>query len=119
MALLHVRHPSRRSVTPPIATRVYQRHSPDGSRAVELRIYRPEPLEAPAGDHRGRVEIVGLPAPVDHFAYGGDALQALLLALTMASADVQYAELGAGEHLTWFGGRDLGIPFLLPDRPQA
>jgi hypothetical protein len=106
-------------VTAPIATRVYQLHTAGGASEVTLRIYRPEPLESPPGDHRCRVEILGLPARVDHYAYGGDALQALLLAVTMASADLRYAELGDGGYLTWFGGRDLGIPFLLPDRPPA
>ena len=49
-------------VTAPIATRLYQLHTADGTRDVELRLYRPEPLDAPAGDHRCRVEITGLPA---------------------------------------------------------
>ena len=46
-------------------------------------------------------------------------MQALLLAITMAAADVQHARLDAGERLTWLGGGDLGIPYLLPERGRA
>ena len=103
-------------VTSPIATRRHQLHTAHGTRDVELRIYRPEPLDAPVGDYRCRVEVTGLSARVDHYAYGGDAMQALLLAITMGATDVECAQLGEGERLTWLGGDDLGIPYLLPAR---
>lgn len=50
-------------MTSPIATRLYQLHTAGGTRDVELRIHRPEPLEAPAGDYRCRVEVIGLGIP--------------------------------------------------------
>lgn len=44
------------------------------------------------------------------YAFGVDSVQALLLAMQMARADLTNAEEVKGRRLTWLGQSDLGLP---------
>jgi hypothetical protein len=90
-----------------IAAREFE-HGDTGA-TVMLLVARPEPDTAFGGDWRCGHVIIGLGAPVDRYAYGVDALQALGLTLEMARVELEAA--GRGESpSTWLGSPDLGLP---------
>lgn len=92
-----------------VAERVYDGVQLDA--AVRLRICRPEPDPTPDGDWRCRLLIEGLERPVDRWAYGIDAVQALGLALEMARSHLQPSPERPAL-VTWLGQLDLGLPRL-------
>ncbi|MGG7568196.1 DUF6968 family protein [Rhodovulum sp. DZ06] len=90
---------------PFVARRYYLKDVPD---AVEVRVHRPEADDV---DYFCRVEIDGLASPVRKKAYGVDAMQALLLGLSMAKTCLTAScEFKRGE-IGWFepGDSDSGI----------
>ena len=92
------------------AEREFEYHDGEGAHPVLLRIGKPAPDPAPDGDWRCAVDFVGLPdGDGTFYAVGVDSLQALLLALSAATARLK-ALRARGSALTWEGQAALGIP---------
>lgn len=87
-----------------IAEREFEAQGRPGG--VTLRLGRPAP--DPQGDWSCPFQTVGLGRDGEvHTAYGVDAVQALVLALQMARAQLQSVQAEHG--LTWLDGSDLGL----------
>lgn len=103
-------------ITPPeagldaIATRVYERAGTQD--LVRLLIGRPEPDPLPGGDWRCRIVIEGLDKPIDRWAFGVDAIQALGLAFEIARIQLQ-PHPDRAPKVSWLDHADLALPRLL------
>lgn len=91
-----------------IADRTFELH-PDAGEVIEivLRVGSPRPAEV---DWVCPFEITGGDTRVAHAAWGVDAVQALLLALAMAAADLRSEARRVGARVQWLGRDELGLP---------
>jgi hypothetical protein len=81
----------------------------DPRRELTLTIGHPEPDPLPGGDWRCPFQIVGLdPAP--QYAHGVDSLQALCIAIDAMRSAVE----ASGLSVSWDGGQDTGIDYMVP-----
>ncbi len=91
-----------------VAERSFELVDQAGSRRpFLLRIGVPRPAEV---DWVCPFVIADGPTSIAHAAYGVDGVQALLLALTMAKADLRFHARTVGARLQWLGGDDPGLP---------
>jgi len=93
-----------------IAARVYQRVGAPSD--VRLCVGRPELDPVPGRDWRCRMVIDGLDQPIDRWAYGIDAVQALALAFELARIYLQ-PDPDRSASVTWLEQSDLGLPRVL------
>jgi len=77
-------------------------------RQVTCRFFQPEPKEEQ--DFQCRYEIGWTEGPRSRKAYGIDEVQALLLAMQMAHADLLSARENNGREVSWLDQRSLGLP---------
>lgn len=91
------------------------RHRVTGEvRRVIVRLGRPRIDERPGGDWACSIEFAGLGDDEIEEAYGVDGVQALRLAMQLAS--IRLASEAASFELTWLGEQDLGMgPIELPE----
>jgi hypothetical protein len=86
----------------------------DGS-AVIVRFFRPEPREV---DHCCDYQISWPDRERRFHIYGIDAVQALILAMQAAHADLLSSPEGKSGLLLWLGERDLGLPLPAALKPE-
>lgn len=98
-----MQHRARRTV---VATRTYK----VGRRALNGVIYKSR--RSPEGDWTAEFRVTGLDNPIQGYARGIDALQALLLAAQALRLRLE----SLGLELSWLGGEvgDTGIPRVIP-----
>ena len=80
-------------------------------RPVLLRLGLPRPADV---DWVCPFEIADGQTSIAHVAYGVDGVQALLLALARADADLRFHARSAGARLEWLGRDELGLPGVRP-----
>lgn len=98
------------TLQPLVAERCFEALDVAGERQIVLRLGVPERDPAPGGDWRCRYEITVGSTRWTSAAYGVDSLQALLLALAKARAELLARGCRDGLRLTWLGQDDLGLP---------
>ncbi|HEX8183744.1 MAG TPA: hypothetical protein VF747_03310, partial [Blastocatellia bacterium] len=81
-------------------------------REVTLRMGKPIPDPKEGGDWCCPYQIIGLGDDKVSAAFGVDPLQALLLALQKAGAELSYYQRVQNIKLTWLDDEDLGLPKL-------
>lgn len=77
---------------------------------IVLRIGTPVPDTRPDGDWCCPYQITGLPDSRVSMAFGIDSLQAFLLVLVKARAELTLAQRTHGLRLTWLEQDDWGLP---------
>lgn len=88
-------------------------------REVVLRIGAPIPDPRPGGDWCCPYQITGLPHNRASRAFGVDPLQAFLLALQKARAELVFSQRIHSLRLTWLEQHDWGFPVFQTDSGEV